>query len=171
MADVVTNREIVLEVDLALALETEITTVRADVAEDLDQDQDLAAQEATPLAMEEDTTREATLRKERREREEAAAADLLMAVSAQEATQAAIAEETLAHPLVPRALAMIEDLNLLEKLKLMGSLQIKTRALLRSQLPIKLTLKNKLTEAYVIFTLIKALDVKHPEQRFISDQR
>jgi hypothetical protein len=158
-------------VDRALAQEIEITTVRADVAEDLDQDQDLAAQEATPLAMAEDTTREVTPQREKRERGEAAAAGLQRVVSVQEATLAATAEETLAHLLIPRAPAMKEDLNLLEKLRLMGSLQINTRALLRSQLPIKLTLKNKLTEAYVIFTLIKALDVKHPEQRFISDQR
>ena len=157
--------------DRALAQEIEITTVRADVAEDLDQDQDLAAQEATPLAMAEDTTREVTPQREKRERGEAAAAGLQRVVSVQEATLAATAEETLAHLLIPRAPAMKEDLNLLEKLRLMGSLQINTRALLRSQLPIKLTLKNKLTEAYVIFTLIKALDVKHPEQRFISDQR
>ena len=156
MADVVTNREIVLEVDLALALETETTTVRADVAEDLDQDQDLAAQEATPLAMVGDTTREVTPQRERREREEVAAAGLQRVVSVQEATLAAIAEETLAHLLIPRAPAMIEDLNLLEKLRLMEPLQINTRARQRSLLPIaKLTLKNKLTEAYVIFTLIK----------------
>ena len=158
--------------DHALAQEIEITTVRADVAEDLDQDQDLAAQEATPLAMAEDTTREVTPQREKRERGEAAAAGLQRVVSVQEATLAATAEETLAHLLIPRAPAMKEDLNLLEKLRLMEPLQINTRAHLRSLLPIaKLTLKNKLTEAYVIFTLIKALDVKHPEQRFISDQR
>jgi hypothetical protein len=143
-------------VDRALAQEIEITTVRADVAEDLDQDQDLAAQEATPLAMVEDTTREVTRQRERRERGEAAAAGLQRVVSVQEATLAAIAEETLAHLLIPRAPAMIEDLNLLEKLRLMEPLQINTRTRLRSLLPIaKLTLKNKLTEAYVIFTLIK----------------
>ena len=142
--------------DRALAQEIEITTVRADVAEDLDQDQDLAAQEATPLAMVEDTTREVTRQRERRERGEAAAAGLQRVVSVQEATLAAIAEETLAHLLIPRAPAMIEDLNLLEKLRLMEPLQINTRTRLRSLLPIaKLTLKNKLTEAYVIFTLIK----------------
>ena len=152
--------------DRALAQEIEITTVRADVAEDLDQDQDLAAQEATPLAMVEDTTREVTRQRERRERGEAAAAGLQRVVSVQEATLAATAEETLAHLLIPRAPAMIEDLNLLEKLRLMEPLQINTRARLRSLLPIaKLTLKNKLTEAYVIFTLINALDVNHPEPR------
>ena len=142
--------------DRALAQEIEITTVRADVAEDLDQDQDLAAQEATPLAMVEDTTRKVTPQRERREREEVAAAGLQRVVSVQEATLAATAEETLAHLLIPRAPAMIEDLNLLEKLRLMEPLQINTRTRLRSLLPIaKLTLKNKLTEAYVIFTLIK----------------
>lgn len=156
MVDAVISREIVLAVDRALAQEIEITTVRADVAEDLDQDQDLAAQEATPLAMVEDTTREVTRQRERRERGEAAAAGLQRVVSVQEATLAAIAEETLAHLLIPRAPAMIEDLNLLEKLRLMEPLQINTRTRLRSLLPIaKLTLKNKLTEAYVIFTLIK----------------
>jgi hypothetical protein len=143
-------------VDRALAQEIEITTVRADVAEDLDQDQDLAAQEATPLAMVEDTTRKVTPQRERREREEVAAAGLQRVVSVQEATLAATAEETLAHLLIPRAPAMIEDLNLLEKLRLMEPLQINTRTRLRSLLPIaKLTLKNKLTEAYVNFTLIK----------------
>lgn len=142
--------------DRALAQEIEITTVRADVAEDLDQDQDLAAQEATPLAMVEDTTRKVTPQRERREREEVAAAGLQRVVSVQEATLAATAEETLAHLLIPRAPAMIEDLNLLEKLRLMEPLQINTRTRLRSLLPIaKLTLKNKLTEAYVNFTLIK----------------
>ena len=142
--------------DRALAQEIEITTVRADVAEDLDQDQDLAAQEATPLATVEDTTREVTPQREKRERGEAAAAGLQRVVSVQEATLAATAEETLAHLLIPRAPAMIEDLNLLEKLRLMEPLQINTRTRLRSLLPIaKLTLKNKLTEAYVNFTLIK----------------
>lgn len=156
MVDAVISREIVLAVDRALAQEIEIITVKADVAEDLGQDQDLAAQEATPLAMVEDTTREVTRQRERRERGEAAAAGLQRVVSVQEATLAAIAEETLAHLLIPRAPAMIEDLNLLEKLRLMEPLQINTRTRLRSLLPIaKLTLKNKLTEAYVIFTLIK----------------
>ena len=53
---------------LALAQEIEITTVRADAAEDLDQDQDPAAPEATRLAMAGDTTREATPQREKRER-------------------------------------------------------------------------------------------------------
>ncbi len=156
MADVVISREIVLAVLLALAQEIEITTVRADAAEDLDQDQDQAAPEATPLAMAGDTTREATPQREKRERGEVAAAGLQRVVSALEATLAATAEETLAHLLVPRAPAMIEDLNLLEKLRLMELLQINTKTHLRLLPPTaKLTLKNKPTEASVIFTLIK----------------
>lgn len=157
MVDVVISREIVLEVDLALVQEIEITIVKADAAEDLDQDQDLAAQEVIPLAMAEDTTRGAILQRKKRERKEVAAAGLQRAVSVLEATLAATAEETLVHLLVPRAPAMIEDQNLQEKLRLIPPLRINTRAHLRSLLPIaKLTLKNKLTEeASVIFTLIK----------------
>lgn len=156
MVDVVISREIVLAVLLALAQEIEITTVRAGAAEDLDQDQDPAAPEATPLAMVGDTTREATPQREKRERGEVAAADLQRVVSVLEATLAATVEETLAPPLVPRAPAMIEDLNLQEKLRLMELLQINTKVHLKLLPPTaKLTLKNKPTEASVIFTLIK----------------
>jgi hypothetical protein len=156
VADVVISREIVLAVHLALAQEIEITTVRADAAEDLDQDQDPAAPEATPLAMAGDTTREATPQREKRERGEVAAAGLQRVVSALEATLAATVGETLAHLLVPRAPAMKEDLNLQEKLRAMELLQINTKAHLKLLPPTaKLTLKNKPTEASVIFTLIK----------------
>ena len=155
MVDVATSREIALVVDLALAQETEIITVKADAAEDPGQDQDQAALAATHLAMEEDITREATLLRETKQRKEAAAGPLKVA-SVLEATLAAIAEEILAHPLTPRAPAMIEDLNLQEKLRLMELLQINTKVHLKLLPPTaKLTLKNKPTEASVIFTLIK----------------
>lgn len=155
MVDVATSREIALVVDLALAQETEIITVKADAAEDPGQDQDQAALAATHLAMEEDITREATLLRETKQRKEAAAGPLKVA-SVLEATLAAIAEEILAHPLTPRAPAMIEDLSLpLEKLSPTVPLQINTRAPLRLLLPTaKLTRKNKLTEASMIFKLI-----------------
>jgi hypothetical protein len=164
VVDAVISREIVLAVPLALAQEIEITTVRADAAEDLDQDQDPAAPEATPLAMAGDTTREAIPQREKRERGEVAAAGLQRVVSALEATLAATVGETLAHLLVPRAPAMKEDLNLQEKLRVMELLQINTKAHLKLLPPTaKLTLKNKPTEASVIFTLIKGSWTQPPE--------
>lgn len=147
MVDAVISREIVHAVALALALETEIITVKADVAEDPGQDQDQAALAATHLVMAEDITREATLQRETREKEEVVVG-LQKAVSVLEATLAATAEETLAHLPVPRAQAMIEDLSLLqEKLRQTVPLQINMKALQRLLLPIaKLTQKNKPTE-------------------------
>ena len=142
MVDVVTSREIVLVADLALALETETTTVRADVAEDLDQDQDLAAQGATPLAMEEDTTREATLPREISLLAGSAAEHLRLA-SAAAATLAATAEKTLALLPDPEALATRESPSLPE---LLLPKRLKDRPRSPPRKP-ELTQKNKPTEA------------------------
>lgn len=149
MEDAATSREIALVAALVLVPETEITTVKADVAEDPGPDLDQAALAATLLAMAEDIIRGATLPRETRAREEELpAVKLLRLASALAATLAAIAEEILALLLAPRAPAMTEDLSLLDKLRQMASPQRRLRVHLRSPLlrP-KLMLKNQPSEA------------------------
>lgn len=149
MEDAVTSREIALAVALVLVRETETTTVKADVAEDPDLGLDQAALAAILLATAEDITREATLPRETRAREEEVpAAKLLRLANALAVTPAATAEEILALLLALRAPAMTEGLSLLERLRQMVSLQRRMRVHLRSPLlKTKLMPKSQLSEA------------------------
>ena len=139
MEDAVTSREIALEADLALDRTIDAVTTDAAGDPDLDLAQALAA--ALP-AMEEDTTREATLPRGISLLAEAAAEPLRLA-SAAAATQAATAEKTLALLQDLEVLATRESPNL-QKLLLPKRLKDHPRSPPRKP---ELTQKNKPTEA------------------------
>lgn len=139
MVDGVTSREIALVADLGLAPTTDAVTT--DAAGDPDLDLALAHAAALP-AMEEDTTREATLPRGISLLAGAAAEPLRLA-SAAAATLAATAEKTLALLPDPEALATRESPSLPELL-LPKRLKDRPRSLPPKP---ELTQKNKLTEA------------------------